>query len=133
MRALAITAVALHILLCVVAAFLMFFSATFPFENQSPEEAAADDWLIGAAPLIVVLALAIAGGVVARKVAVATVCLLGQFVVGAVVVGYAVGESDHSDGKLVVYALAVAVTAASAVTATAAEPRGRRLRRKSDS
>jgi hypothetical protein len=133
MRALAITAVALHVLLCVVAAFLMFFSATFPFENQSAEQAAADDWLIGAAPLVVVLALAIAGGVIARKVAVAAIAVVGQFGVGAVVVGYALGESDHSDGKLVVYALAVAVTAAGAVTATQAEFRGHRLQRKSDS
>ena len=131
MRGLALTAVALHVLLCAVAAFLMLFYATFPFENQSPEQA-ADDWLIGAAPLIAILALAIAGGVIGRKVAVAAVGLVAQFGVGAVVVAYALGESDHSDGRLVLYALAVAVTAIGAAAATYAERHGRRPPRTSD-
>jgi hypothetical protein len=132
MRGLALTAVALHVLLCAVAAFLMLFYATFPFENQSPEQAAADDWLIGAVPLIAILALAIAGGVIGRKVAVAAVGLVAQFGVGAFVVAYALGESDHSDGKLVLYALAVAVTAVGAAAATYAERHGRRPPRTSD-
>jgi quinol-cytochrome oxidoreductase complex cytochrome b subunit len=111
------------VVLCAVAAFLMFFIATFPFENQSPERAAADDWLIGAAPVILILALAIVGAVIARRAALAAVALVAQFAVAAVVVAYALRESDHSDGRLVLYAMAVAVTAVAAVTATHVQQR----------
>jgi quinol-cytochrome oxidoreductase complex cytochrome b subunit len=118
MRALALAAAALHVVLCAVAAFLMWFAATFPFENQSPERAAADDWLIGVAPVVLILALAIVGAVIARRAALAAVALVAQFAVAAVVAAYALRESDHSDGRLVLYATAVAVTAIAAVTAT---------------
>jgi hypothetical protein len=96
----------------------MWFAATFPFENQSPERAAADDWLIGVAPVVLILALAIVGAVIARRAALAAVALVAQFAVAAVVAAYALRESDHSDGRLVLYATAVAVTAIAAVTAT---------------
>ena len=56
MRPLALTAAALHVVVSAVAAFLMFFVATFPFENQSIDEA-ADDWLIGAVAAVALLAL----------------------------------------------------------------------------
>jgi hypothetical protein len=101
----------------------MYFVATFPFENQSAEQAAADDWLIGAAPLIVIVAIAIGGAVIARHAAVAAVISVAQFVVGAVVVAYALRASDHRDGILVLYALGFAATAVAAVTATHADQR----------
>jgi hypothetical protein len=109
--------------MCAVAAFLMFFVATFPFENQSTERAAADDWLIGAAPIIVALAIAIVGAVIARRVAVAAFASLAQLALGAIVVAYALHESDHSDSSLMLYALAFAASAVAATAATHAEQR----------
>ena len=118
MRALAVTAAVLHAALCAIAAFLMFFAATFAFENQSPEQAAADDWLVGVAPVIVILAIAIVGAVIARRAALATIALVAELAVAAVVVAYALRESDHSDGKLVLYASAIALSSVAAVIAT---------------
>jgi len=99
----------------------MVVFATFPFENQTPEQAAADDWLIGVAPLILIFAIAIGGAVIARRVTLAVIASLAQFTVGAIVVAYALRESDHSDGKVVFCALAFAATAVAAVTATRVE------------
>jgi hypothetical protein len=96
----------------------MFFAATFAFENQSPEQAAADDWLVGVAPVIVILAIAIVGAVIARRAALATIALVAELAVAAVVVAYALRESDHSDGKLVLYASAIALSSVAAVIAT---------------
>ena len=96
----------------------MFFVATFPFENQSPEEAAGNDWLIGAAAIILLLAIVIGGTVIACLVAVAAVASGAQCVVAGIVLTYALGESDHSDGRLVLYAVAVAFSAIAALTAT---------------
>jgi quinol-cytochrome oxidoreductase complex cytochrome b subunit len=122
-RALGLIAAALHVVLCVVAAFLIYFIATFPFENQSPEAAAGDDWLIGAAAIMLLLAIAIGGAVIARRATVAAIATAAQFVVAAIVLTYALGESDHSDGRLLLYATVVAVTAVAGVTATHAERR----------
>jgi hypothetical protein len=120
-RALGLVAAALHVVLCVVAAFLIYFIATFPFENQPPEAHAASDWLIGAAVVIVLLAIVIGGAVIARRAVMAASATAAQFVVAAIVLTYALGESDHSDGTLLLYAAVVAVTALAGVTATHAE------------
>jgi hypothetical protein len=119
MGALALVAAVLHLTVIAAAAFLMWFAATFPFENQSPEDAAADDWLLGAAPLIVGLAIAFVVAIVARRLAllVAVGALTAELVVDAVVLEYALGESDHSDGKLLLAALAGVVTGLIAVIA----------------
>jgi hypothetical protein len=55
----------------------MFLVATFPFENQSPEGAAADDWLIAAAAPIVISAIVIVGAAIARRAT--AVALLAEF------------------------------------------------------
>jgi hypothetical protein len=81
MRAIALTAAALHVLLCTVAGYAMWLIATFPFENQSSEQAEADDWLLAAAGLILLLALAFAGTVVGRWRAVAAVVVAGELAV----------------------------------------------------
>lgn len=124
MRALALVAAVLHLTVIAAAAFLMSFAATFPFENQSAEDAAADDWLLGAAALIVSLAIAFtvaiafAVAVLARRLALVAVGALAlELVVDAVVLRYALGESDHSDGKLLLAALAGVVTGLIAVIA----------------
>lgn len=125
MRALALVAAVLHLTVIAAAAFLMWFAATFPFENQSPEDAAADDWLLVAAPLIASLAIvftaaiAFAVAIVVRRLAllVAVGALASELVVDAVVLRYALGESDHSDGKLLLAGLAGVVTGLVAVIA----------------
>lgn len=116
-RAVALTAAALHLVLCGIAAFIILFLATFPAENQSPRDAAADDWLIGAAFVIVILAIAIVAAAIARWVRVAAVALVAQLAVGAALLAFTLRESQHSDGTLVLYALASAVTAAAATRA----------------
>jgi hypothetical protein len=69
---------------------------------------------------MLILAIVIGGVVIARRAAVAAVALAAQLAIAAIVLRYALGESDHSDGKLLFYALVVAVTAVAAVTATQA-------------
>jgi hypothetical protein len=69
----------------------------------------------------VILAIAIGGAVIARRLVIAVLASLTQFVVGATVVAYALRESDHSDGGVVLYAMVFAVTAVAAVTATSVE------------
>jgi hypothetical protein len=123
MRAIALAGAALHVLLCTVAGYAMWFFATFPFENQSSEQAEADDWLLAAAGLILLLALAFAGTVVGRWRAVAAVVVAGELAVGLAVLIYSLQASDHSDGRLLLYALAVWLTASVAVTATWLEQR----------
>jgi hypothetical protein len=109
-RVLSLTSALVHVALVAAAAFLMWFSASFPFENQSPEDAAADDWLLGVAPLLAVLALLAGGATVARKAKVVAGLLIVEFLVGAVVLTYALGESDHSDGRLILGALAIVLS-----------------------
>ena len=123
MRVFALTAAALHVLLCTVAAYAMWFFATFPFENQSSEQAEADDWLLVAAGLILLFAIAFAGTVVGRWKTVAAVVVAGEIALGLFVVTYSLRASDHSDGRLLLYALAVGFTAAVATTATWRERR----------
>ena len=118
MRALSLTSAAVHVVLVAAAAFLMWFAAVFPFENQSPEQAAADDWLLAAAPLIVLFSIAMGGATIARRVKLVAAALSAEFAVAAVVLIYALGESDHSDGSLMLFALATVLTGAVAAIAT---------------
>jgi hypothetical protein len=45
-----------------ITAFLLVFWATFPFENQSADEAANDDWLIGVGVGVLVVGFVVALG-----------------------------------------------------------------------
>jgi hypothetical protein len=117
-RVLSLSSALVHVALVAAAAFLMWFAASFPFENQSPEDAAADDWLLGVAPLLAVLALLAGGATVARKAKVVAASLMAEFLVGAVVLTYALGESDHSDGRLILGALAIVLSGTVTATTT---------------
>jgi hypothetical protein len=117
-RALSLTSAGVHVALVAAAAFLMSFSASFPFENQSPEEAASDDWLLVVAPLLIVLAVLAGGAAVARKANLVAVGLAAEFALGALVLTYALGESSHSDGRLVLGALAIVLSGTVAAIAT---------------
>jgi hypothetical protein len=92
----------------------MIFAATFPFENQSPEEAAKDDWLVGAAIALVALALLAALAVVFRtRWAVASWGVVA--LAGIALLVWALGVSEHSDGKLLLWGTAVELTGLAAV------------------
>ena len=117
-RALSIMSAAVHVLLVAAAVFVMWFAAVFPFENQSPEEAAADDWLLVAAPLIGLFALAVGAATIAGKVKFAAAALSAESAVGAIVLIYALGESDHSDGKLMLCSFAIVLAGVVAGVAT---------------
>ena len=124
LRGLAVAAAVLHACLCVPAALLLFFVGTFSWENQTPEGAGDDDWLAGAAVRIALLAILLGAAVLARRVSVAEFALLAQSIVGAVVVTWAVRESDNSDGRLLLFALAAGASAAIATNATYREQHG---------
>jgi hypothetical protein len=124
LRGLAVAAAVLHACLCVPAALLLFFVGTFSWENQTPEEAAGNDWLVGAALLVALFGILLGAAVLARRVNVAVFALLAQLVVGAGVVTWAVRVSHHSDGKLLLFALAAGASAAIATSATLREQHG---------
>jgi hypothetical protein len=64
-RVLAVFLAAAYLATNAFTAFLLIFLATFPFENLG--EAAADDWLIGVAIVLVSLALAVVVAVAYRR------------------------------------------------------------------
>src|SRR5688500_15286013 len=82
LRALALTAAVVHLVLSLLAAALMDFAVTFPFENESPGRTAAEDWLLRASRVVAVLAIVLGGAVVARRVALAAIAAVAQLVVG---------------------------------------------------
>jgi hypothetical protein len=123
-RALALIAATSHLGVVAVVAFLMWFWATFPYENQRPEDAAADDWLILAAALVLGLAIAFT---IAIAFAVATFAPVGlgvgvgliaaEFAADAALLRYGLEASQHSDGRLLVPALGATATGVAAVIA----------------
>jgi hypothetical protein len=102
----------------VVVAFLMIFFATFPFENQSPEEMGKDDWLIGVAVLLFALGLVTALAILLRRVAWAIVAYVAAAGLGVALLVWAVDVSEHSDGKLLVWGTVIELTGLAAVTVT---------------
>jgi hypothetical protein len=118
-RAFALIAAALHVMVVAVVALPIAFFSYFPWENQTPEDAAAADLLLVAAPLMLGLATAFAVALFARRVpfGVALALLATEYAVDAGVLVYALGVSVHSDGKLLLAALAVAAPGAVAVIA----------------
>jgi hypothetical protein len=105
-RLLAVTLALAHLAGNAFAAFLLFVLPHLPLENV-----AADDeppaWsfaLVGTA--LLTLGLGIVLGVVRRRAWV-SLALAVQFAVGLAFLGYALGQSTHSDEKLLVFATVV--------------------------
>lgn len=119
MRIFAFIAAAAHVAVTGSAAFAMCFFATFPWENQSPEDAASDNWLLVAAPLLLGLAIAFTVAIFVPRVpvAISLIFLAAEFAVAAVVLRYALGKSDHSDGQLLLAAVAAAASGIAAAIA----------------
>ena len=110
MRALSLILGVAYLLENVGVALLMTFYATFPFENQSPEDRAAIAWFIPAGLVFAFLALVTLIGLVVRHRGFATAAFGANAAVGLALLMWAVGVSDHSDGKLVAWTLAVELT-----------------------
>ncbi len=119
MRAFALTLAVAYLLANVGAALFMSFLATFPFENQSPEDRAADDWLIGVGILAAVLALGTLIAVILRRQGWATFVFATNAVLGLALLKWAVGVSDHGDGTVIVWILAIEATGLGAVALSA--------------
>jgi Na+/melibiose symporter-like transporter len=102
----------------VVVAFLLIFIATFPFENQDPKDLAKDDWMIGAAVILVVLALATAIAVFLRRRRLAAGALVLSGGLGLGLLGWALHASEHSDGKVLGWGLAIELAGFLAVAST---------------
>jgi hypothetical protein len=103
-RPLAVTLAGAHLLGTAFVAFLLFVLPLLPVENTPPEDQARA-WpfaLVGAA----LLALATGVGV-ARRRGWAFVPLALHLAVGLTFLRYALGESTHSDERLVLLALVV--------------------------
>ena len=112
-QALALTAAAAHLVLCGVAGFLVLIWTTFPFENP-PEDPTADDWILGPAAVIVILGVVILVAVIAQRSALTVIAVVAQLAVGSAVFALAVHESQHSDGKVTLFALAGGLSAVGA-------------------
>jgi len=108
-----------------VAAFLMSFFATFPWENLTPEEQTADDWLVLAAIVLAASALGLVLCVVMSWQRLGVVALAVQTVVSLSALAYALEGSSHSDGKLLGFAFAVELAAVGALVLSRSSPRPR--------
>ncbi len=84
----------------------LVFLATFPFENQSPEEAAADDWLIGAALVLAVCGV-VAGLAIALRHRRARIAYALAAGLGIILLAFGLVESEHSDARLLAWGLGV--------------------------
>jgi hypothetical protein len=96
-------------------AFLLVFFATFPFENQSPEDADKGDWLIGIALVLFVLAMVTTLTILLSRLRWAVAAYVAAAGSGVALLVWAIGVSEHSDGKLVVWGTAIELAGLGAV------------------
>jgi hypothetical protein len=115
MRPLAVTLGVVYLVVNAFAALLMWFYATFPFENQSSEDRGKDDWLIAVASAMFLLALLTVIAVIARRHGWGAVTFAANSAVALAVLRWGLGVSDHSDGKLIAFALGIELTGLGAV------------------
>jgi hypothetical protein len=115
MRVLALALGIAYLVANVGAALFMSFFATFPWENQTPEEKAADDWLVGAGVMVAFLAVVTLIALILNRPGWATVPYAANAALGLALLNWGLGESDHSDGKLIVSTLGIELTGLGAV------------------
>ncbi len=126
MRVLALTAPAVHLVLVGLAAYTLYFVATFRFENQSADDQVSDPWIVTGVVGMAALGIAYTVAIVIRRPFWGVTTLLVEAIVGWFVVSYALRQSDHSDVQLIVYTLAVGLAAAVAIVAMMSDGRARR-------
>ncbi|MGH3065796.1 MAG: hypothetical protein ACRDOF_05775 [Gaiellaceae bacterium] len=110
---------AAHVVGVGFAAFQMWLVGGFRWENETPEDGAANDWLVPVAGVLVMLAVAVLVGVIVRRWRFAAAGLVAEGAVAAIVFIYALGESIHSDHELVLHAASVTALGYSAVALSA--------------
>jgi hypothetical protein len=118
-RALALLFATMQLLATGIAAFVMWFVATFPWENQPPDAGEARMFLMGAAATIFVLAMAIVVAVALNRPLWATTAFAFHAIAAVVILAWALEGSDHSDGKLVGFTLSIELCALAAVVVCA--------------
>jgi hypothetical protein len=116
MRPLGLTLGFAYVVATVGAAYVTVFFATFPFENQSSEDRAALAWLIPVGAGLALLAIATLIALAVRRRGWALVTFALGAGLAAFLLAWAVRVSDHSDGKLVAWALAIELTGLGAVS-----------------
>ena len=98
-----------------VFAFLMIFAVTFPFENQAPGDLGGDDWLIGVAITLFAFAFVITLAILLRRVGWAIAAYVAAAGLGVALLVWAVDESEHSDGRLLLWGTAIELAGLAAV------------------
>jgi hypothetical protein len=105
-----------------VAAFLMGFIATFPFENQDPDTVTKDDWLILVGFAMFFFALITLLAVIARRRGSAALMFAANSALTLALLSWALEASEHSDEKLILWTLAFELTGLGAVALRAPGP-----------
>jgi hypothetical protein len=96
-----------------LAMLFMFFLATFPFENQPPNQ--PPHWLIGVGVAMTVLAFVVLVAVVVRSIWLSVGAFAVDLTVALVLLYWALRESQHSDGKLLLSGFVVELAGLGAV------------------
>jgi ABC-type Fe3+-siderophore transport system permease subunit len=96
-----------------LAMLLMVFFATFPFENQPPDR--RPYWLIGVGVAMTVLAFLVLVAVVLRSIWLSVGAFAVDLTVALVLLYWALRESQHSDGTLLLSGFVVELAGLGAV------------------
>lgn len=115
MKVLAVLCALANLLAIGFVAWLMLFVALFPWENTTPEERTANDWLVPVAVVLAASALALLLCVAIGWQGWAVGALALQTAVSILVLAYALEGSSHSDGTLAAAALGIEFAAVAAV------------------
>jgi lysylphosphatidylglycerol synthetase-like protein (DUF2156 family) len=114
MRPLALALALAYLVENVVAGYLLFFFATFPFENTA-EDRSNQDWPLAVGAVLVLLAMVTLIAVIVKRRGWAAVTFAANAVLALALLSWPLGQSDHSDGKLVAWTLAIELTGLSAI------------------
>jgi hypothetical protein len=96
-----------------LATLVMFFLATFPFENQPANK--RPYWLIGVGVAMTVLAFVVVVAVVLRSIWLSVGAFAVDLTVALVLLYWALRESQHSDGTLLLSGFVVELAGLGAV------------------
>ena len=115
MRPLALALALAYLVENVVAAYVLVFVVTFPFENASADQG-NQDWPFAVGAVLIFLALFTLIAVIVRHRVWATVTFIANVALALALLGWAVGQTSNSDGALVAWTLAIELTGLGAVT-----------------
>jgi hypothetical protein len=90
-----------------LASLFALFVSSFPWENLEPEDEAEFDRIAALVIAGFVFAAATAVTIAANKLRWAVIAFVAQFAVSMAALSFALSHSDHSDGRLLAFALGV--------------------------